>query len=537
MKKIAGPAARLGQRFPSSLQAHWDDGFPLRVRLNVAYEIRAAGIAEIDAPTMSTDCAPEYLRGLVAELRKLPAETGWLEFKENYYHPEDIGQYLSALSNTAALGGKANAYVVWGIRDGTHDVVGTSFKPSQEKKGGEALESWLLRLLTPRVHFRFHELIFEGQSLVLLEIPRAPGRPVQFRGVEFVRVNSHRQNLKDHPQIERELWRVFDVTPFEELPARERLHGEDVLALLDYASYFHLTKQPLPNGRDAILARLSDDGMIASSLAGGWDVTNLGSILFARNLDDFRTLSRKATRVIRYHGHGRMSAAREHVARTGYACGFEALVGDLNARLPKKEVIGRAFRTEVPAYPEPAVRELIANALVHQDFSVTGAGPMVEVFDDRIEITNPGRPLVSADRFLDTPPRSRNEVLASFMRRIGVCEERGSGVDKVVLQTEIHQLPAPVFETPEDSTRASLFTYKSLMSREERVRACYLHACLRYVERNPMTNASLRARFGIDERNSSIASRIIRDALEDGWIKPHDPDQGKKYARYVPRWA
>jgi len=190
-------------------------------------------------------------------------------------------------------------------------------------------------------------------------------------------------------------------------------------------------------------------------------------------------------------------------------------------------------------YPEPAIRELIPNALIHQDLSVTGAGPMVEIFSDRMEITNPGFPLVKTERFLDTPPRSRNETLASFMRRVGICEERGSGVDKVVFQTEFYQLPAPIFETVEDSTRAILFAHKPLreMDRADRSRACYLHACLRYVERDPMTNSSLRKRFGIAEKNSAMASRIIREAMEDQLVKPYDPNQGKKYARYLPYWA
>jgi ATP-dependent DNA helicase RecG len=164
---------------------------------------------------------------------------------------------------------------------------------------------------------------------------------------------------------------------------------------------------------------------------------------------------------------------------------------------------------------------------------------MIEIFDDRMEITNPGLPLVKTERFLDTPPRSRNETLASMMRRAGICEERGSGVDKVVFQTEFYQLPAPIFEAPEGSTRAVLFSHKTLnaMDRTDRVRACYLHACLRHVERNPMTNSSLRDRFGIAEKNSAIASRIIRDALVDKVVKPYDPEQGKKYAKYLPFWA
>ena len=488
---------------------------------------------------MSTDPAPEYLAGLIAELLKLPAETGWVEFKENNDSPEEIGQYLSALSNTAALEGKANAYLVWGVRDGTHEVVGTGFRPAQAKKGSEELESWLLRLLGPRLHFRFHEVTYDGHPLVLLEIPRALDRPVQFQGTEFVRVGSYRQKLKDHPQIERELWRIFDATPFEEIRAAERVDGSTVLALLDYPAYFELLKQPLPSDRDAILARLEVDRMIVPNRAGGWDVTNLGAILFARDLGHFTGLSRKAVRVVVYEGKGRLKTVREQTGRKGYASGFAGLLDFLNTLLPRNETIGQALRTEFPAYPGLAVRELVANALIHQDFAVTGAGPMVEVFDNRMEITNPGTPLVNTDRFLDTPPRSRNETLASFMRRVGVCEERGSGVDKVVSETERYQLPAPIFEIPDGATRAVLFAHKPLrdMDKEERIRACYLHACLRYVERDPMTNSSLRQRFGIEEHNSAIASRIIRDAMEEGWIKPYDPQQGKKYARYLPQWA
>lgn len=488
---------------------------------------------------MSTNRTPEYIAGLVTELRKLPKETGWLEFKENNSKPEDIGEYLSALSNTAAIEGKANAYVVWGVRDGSHEVVGTSFKPSQVKRGNEELENWLLRLLSPRLHFRFDEVLYEGQPLVVLEIPRASSEPVQFQGVAFVRVGTYRQKLKDHSQLERELWRVFESTPFEELVATERLDGPAVLELLDYPSYFDLLKRPLPADRDAILTRLAEDRMIAANQAGGWDITNLGAILFAKSLDSFRGLSRKAVRVVVYEGGGRLKTLREQMGHKGYASGFAGLIEYVNALLPRNEVVGQALRRDVPMYPEPAIRELVANALIHQDFAITGTGPMIEIFEGRMEITNPGRPLVSTDRFLDTPPRSRNEALASFMRLVGICEERGSGVDKVVFQTEFYQLPAPIFEAPEDSTRAILFAHKALkdMGREDRVRACYLHSCLRYVERNPMTNSSLRERFGIAEQNSATASRIIRDALEDRQIKAYDPEQGKKYAKYLPWWA
>ena len=202
-------------------------------------------------------------------------------------------------------------------------------------------------------------------------------------------------------------------------------------------------------------------------------------------------------------------------------------------------MISSALRRSLPMYPELSVRELVANAIIHQDLTITGSGPMIEIFSDRMEITNPGKSLVSTERFLDCPPRSRNELLAAFMRRIGVCEERGSGIDKVVAQTELYQLPAPMFEVIEDNTRATLFTHKELndMNKDDRIRACYWHACLKYVSKEMMSNTSLRQRFGIATQNSAIASRIIRDTLDAGLIRLYDPEASKKYMKYVPHWA
>src|SRR5579859_4477918 len=176
----------------------------------------------------------EYVTELVNRLRALPHEVSWVEFKVNVANPEDIGEYISSLSNAAALAGEANGFLVWGINDDTHEVVGTDFKPHKAKKGGESLEPWLTRSLSPRLGFSFQQFTYEEKPIVLLEAPRAPGRPVQFKGVEFIRVGSHRQLLKDHPQLEQALWRTFDTTPFERLKAAERLDSYGVLARLDY---------------------------------------------------------------------------------------------------------------------------------------------------------------------------------------------------------------------------------------------------------------------------------------------------------------
>lgn len=481
----------------------------------------------------------EYLVGLVRELCKLPSETEWVEFKVNDAEPQAIGEYISALSNSAALEGKINAYLVWGVRDENHTVVGTSFAPGQTRKGNEELENWLLRLLEPKIIFQFFSLTVDDQAVVLLEIARAARHPVRFSGTEFIRVGSYKKKLKDFPEKERALWRIFDQTLFEDGAASEHLPGGEVLRLLDYPAYFDLLERPLPENRNGILAALAEDGLIRSCEAGGWDVTNLGAVLFAKRLTDFRSLRRKAVRVIQYQGIGRVETQREQEGANGYAAGFEGLVSFITALVPSNEVIGQALRKTVPMFPELAVRELVANALIHQDFFVTGAGPMVEIFDDRMEITNPGEPLVDTQRFVDTPPKSRNEALASLMRRFRICEERGSGIDKVVFQVELFQLPAPLFEVPEGFTRTVLFAHKALssMDKADRVRACYLHACLKYITRSFLTNASLRERFGVEEKNKATVSRFIREAVKEGMIKPFDEGAARKLMKYVPFWA
>ena len=261
--------------------------------------------------------------------------------------------------------------------------------------------------------------------------------------------------------------------------------------------------------------------------------------MFAKRLQDFPTVSRKAVRLILYKGNNRIETVRELEGSKGYAVGFEGLIDYLKTMLPSNEEIGKAFRQDVPMYPELALRELVANAIIHQDFSITGTGPMIELFTDRLEITNPGMPLVDTLRFLDTPPQSRNEAIASFMRRIGVCEERGSGIDKVIFQTEVYQLPAPIFEQTDKHTRVVLFAHKAYkdMDTEDRVRACYQHCCLRYVNREHMNNTSVRERFGFEEGNSAMASRVIKSTVDSGLIKPYDIQANRKLMRYVPVWA
>lgn len=483
----------------------------------------------------------EFLHGLLKELVNLPQETEWVEFKENKADMEDIGQYISALANSAALTGKSHGYVVWGVTDATHEIVGTSFNPFTTKMGNEELINWLLQRLSPRLYFCFYELALDStRNIVILEINSAEHTPVKFMGNEYIRIGTYKKALKDFPEIAKILWRTLDKTPFELQPAAENVTEEDVLQLLDYPTFFDMIKLPLPENRVGIINRLSEERLINPSIVKNkWTITNLGAILFAKKLKSFQHLENKTVRVILYKNNSRIETIQEIEHFKGYACEFSKIIDSIDSFIPSHEVIGKALRTTVRMYPELAIRELVVNALIHQDFTISGTSPMIEIFTDRLEITSPGAPIVDIIRFLDIPPRSRNEYIASFMRRIGICEIRGTGIDKVVSQTEFYQLPAPEFAVVGDHTKVTLFGHKDFnnMSMEEKIRACYLHCCLKYVNHEPMNNASLRERLNIKEQNSAIISRVIKQTIEKEYIRLYDAKANRKSWHYIPFWA
>lgn len=326
---------------------------------------------------------------------------------------------------------------------------------------------------------------------------------------------------------------------FESLPAASKLNESQVLELLsdaDYLSSLHIKR---PKTLNALLELMIDDELIKKTSDGSLLITNLGALCFAKKLSSFPFLAQKALRIVKYVDDNRLRTEKEFLWDKGYAVDFEGLIRLIKALLPSREVIGEAFRREDCMYPDSIIRELVSNALIHQDFRISGSGPMLEIFSNRIEIFNPGRPLVDTARFIDSPPRSRNESLAQLMRRIYICEERGSGIDKVVAATEQALLPAPEFEIIGDNFRVVLCARKDFKdySREEKEQICYQHCVLNYVNHKHTTNATLRRRFGLENKNSAQVSRIIKSALSKQFIKLYDPEAGPRVRRYIPYWA
>jgi len=480
----------------------------------------------------------DRLIALVDELRQLSAETEWVEFKRDNADPDRIARTISSLANAARLANQPVAYVLWGIDNSSHNVVGTAFDPVSAKHSAQPLKLWLSQVLRPDLNFDFTVVPHPSGRVVVLHIPAASLVPVKYNNIAYIRIAEATVKVGDHPQREAALLASLRPIAWESGVALGYVTESAVLELLDSAAYFVLTTQRPSSDPKAVLEYFAQDKLIARDVGGRWNILNLGAILFAKHLDSFGPLARKATRVVQYKGVSRTATIREQKGGRGYAAGFSGLLQYLETTLPSSERVEKGIKERQSAYPDIAVRELVANALIHQDMTITGAGPMIEIFSDRIEITNPGKPLIEPNRFMDLPPRSRNEGLASLMRRMGVCEERGSGIDKVVSEVEMAQLPPPSFLAPEDNTQAILYGPRSFkdMSSELRIRACYWHAVLRFVQGEGMTNATLRERFGVDDSKASQISRIINQAEEAKLIRQSD-EWSPRTGFYLPIWA
>ena len=478
------------------------------------------------------------LRDLVDYLVALPNEKEWVEFKVNNSKPDVIGERLSAIANSACLHDEPYGYLVYGVDDKTHEVIGTKFNVKSERHGNEDLEMWLLNRLNPRIDIEAAEFDYApGKHISIFRIPAAVNRPVTFLNDAYVRVNTCTKKLSLYPEKEAKIWRNVPKVSFESGVAKSNVTSADVLSLLSTERYFDLLKLPYPTTRKAVLDKFASEKYIVQSGAN-WHITNLGAMLFAKNLSDFDGLNRKAIRVVTYKGKSKLDTLKDEFFMQGYAISIERAIHWIGSQLPTKELIGAALRENESAYPEKSIREIAENMVIHQDFDIQGF-PTVEIFEDRVEFTNSGTPLIEVDRFIDEY-QSRNDLLSDNLRRLGFCEEKGSGMDKAVMSNELFLLPALSIRVQENRTVVIMYARKSWAdtNRLERLQACYQHACVKYVSNESMTNQSLRIRFNIEEQNASMVSRIIKEAIKEGLIKEEETgSNSRKFKKYIPYWA
>ncbi len=454
---------------------------------------------------------------------RAPSEGERLEFKEagNQYDNRKLYKYCVAIAN------EGGGYLLLGITDSTpRRVLGTKAFANPTKMAAKLHQAVGFRVDIEEVAHP------KGRVLAFHIPPRPKGTAYHLEGAYLMRSGEALV-----PMTEDRLRKIFAEGKPEWLDeySVEGLDAQGVIDLLDTQTYFELLKVPYPVERSAVL-----DGLIAAKLVdqhpGGYAIRRLGTILLAKRLEDFEDISRKAPRVVVYSGTSKLETRLDQGGAKGYAVGFQGLVGFVMAQLPQNEIIEDALRREVKLVPEIVVRELVANALIHQDFLVGGASVMVEIYDDRVQISNPGEPLVPVERFIDGY-QSRNERLASLMRRFGICEEKSSGIDKVVNSAEVYQLPAPDFFVAHQRTIVTIYGPRDFerMDRNDRIRACYQHCALKWVMSDHMTNQSLRQRFNLPGSKASVASQIISATTEaelDERI-----GSSRKFARYLPFWA
>lgn len=375
-----------------------------------------------------------------------------------------------------------------------------------------------------------------GRIVVFIIPSRPKGTAYQYDGAYLMRSGENLTSMSEDF-----LRKIFSegAPDWLEQSACQNISAQDIIQLLDTQMYFDLLKLPYPSEQTGVIERLVTEKLILDNCEGNFTITNIGAILLAKDLSEFPTIKRKAPRVIVYKGEGKLETVSDVQGEKGYAVGFIGLVRYVMDKLPQNEIIEDAIRKSVKLLPDVVIRELLANALIHQDFEMQGMSPVIEIYANRVEISNPGIPIVPVERFIDGH-QSRNERLADLMRRFGICEEKSSGIDRVVETTEIMQLPAPAFLSEHKRTVVIIYGPKEFkyMDGNDRIRACYQHCALQYVLRKSMTNQTLRERFGLGERNSNTISSIITATMEQGFIKsdPNAPDS-KRYARYIPVWA
>ena len=479
----------------------------------------------------------QNLKELLDELVKSPKENECLEFKLNFHSTEEIGEQISALSNAACIQNQANAYLVFGIEDAMHKIVGTTFMAKTHKKGNEDLEHWLATRLNPRIDFAIYEFDYEeDKHISLFVIPAAQNRPVTFLHQAYIRVGTITRKLSEFEEKERKIWNTGDYQLENDI-AKSGLSTSDIVRLLSTETYFELLDIPYPSNQEGVIDKFLSEQLIMKQTKN-YAITKLGAILFAKNLNEFDSLSRKSVRVIVYKGKGKVETIREQIFTKGYCVGFDDMLEWINGQLPANEVIGKSRRIDQRAYPEVSIRELVANMIIHQDFEKKGF-PMVEIFSDRVAISNPGQPLIVPERFIDEYV-SRNEQMADLMRRAHFCEEKGSGVDKVIANNEAYHLPPINILVDDLRTTVTIYSYQKLseMSRKDKINACYQHCCLQYMLNKKMTNQTLRERFDVEEKNYPAVSTVIKNTIGAGLIKNEDPENiSKKYSRYIPFWG
>lgn len=385
------------------------------------------------------------LIALVDRLRTLPTETEWLEFKRNRAEPQEIGEYLSALANEACLGNQPRGYLVFGIDDTTHDVVGTHFDPYATKaKGNQDLLPWLGALLLPNPGVDVYTVDHPAGRVVMLAVGAARGEPVAFYGTAYVRVGASKTELRKHPEKARALW----------------TRGSDWSAgVCEAASLDDLDAEAVTKAREQFLVKHPSQATDAAS----WDdrtflnkarvlkqgaVTNAALLLLGRG--ESATLLSPAVAKLSWilKDASNRELDYEHIGPPFLLAG-DRLLKRIRNLIVRALPSGTLFPQEITQYDPWVVREALHNAIAHQDYRRHGRIVVVE-FPDRVLVTNVGDFLpgdVETVIRQDAPQAIyRNPFLADAMVELNLIDTQGGGIKRMFETQRRRSFPLPDYD-------------------------------------------------------------------------------------------
>ena len=319
------------------------------------------------------------------------------------------------------------------------------------------------------------------------------------------------------------------------------LSSSEVLRLLNTEAFLRLSRTEIGNNTEDQLGYLESRGVVKKS-GSTYEIPLFSAYLLARNLSDFNQLARKCVRIVSYGDNDNLSPVSCDIEFTeGIVEAFASVFKEVVRLIPRHEKIDSESGRRLVEFsiPQAVIREVLSNAFTHQDLFSEGDGVVIEIFKNRVEITNSGRPVLDPLHFLDGGPSIKNEKIFAEMKNLGLVDGQGYGWRKIVKELESRCLPVPEIKVREKSITVTLWFEKplKLLSLAQKNWTVYLHTVLRYLLNEPANNASLRQRLNLPESKSSTVSKLFRQAAEGGLVKPFDKQSSNKTKKYVPAWS
>lgn len=480
-----------------------------------------------------TDLQTLCIKLIENSLHPFPCELNELDWKEALSpKKEKLSKHISAFANFSGGG-----FLIYGIND-SGKVVGMS-NAEEVRKITATIGNIARHNLAPTVKIDFLKFKYSGRPILAAYINESVQKPVSLKnkGLEFSYIRAGGQTRQMDQQEIRGAMLSSRTLRYEELPATLPLDKQSKWEnLFDFGEFVKRANISARN-KENLNEQLFHHKLLLKS-QGKYLPTNLCVLLCAKNFNELPSYEKFNIRVTEYHGSDKLSARRDVFFNSGYSLVLDEIIDKVLSLIPRQEIIKKATRIDQPLVPEIAIRELIANAIIHRDYTQNNSFVSVDIFSDRIEITNPGGllPDISLDRLIDHPSKTRNEVLADIMRKMGFAEEKGSGYDKTVKFIEIDALPPLKWRQEKDYFSVSIYLPKKFsdMDKSERIEAVFQHSCLNLTTNKKTTNQSIRQRFKFGEHEKNKTSRLIADCLAAGRIKCANQNDLRRDWHYLP---